>query len=243
MRLDHYSFYSQCTRIALRDVGRKKLPFAGYSVGRFGSPARRPTSSLTLSGTIRLRASRATARQAAVQAARRGVRDGSAKARTPGTASFPVVIGAGSHPFPFRTRKLSLLPPMVLRGKLCGRVGRCRHYSFKAAEFSGLFFCARQPPTVPRCRLFFCTRQSPPEHTVSRAAARAVSPLALRARATAAGACGRVGRCRDYLKAAVERWRLFFLYRQPPPEHTVTLVALLTGRPRALATAVGAVGE
>ena len=29
--------------------------------------------------------------------------------------SFPVVIGAGSHPFPFRTRKLSLFPPMVLR--------------------------------------------------------------------------------------------------------------------------------
>jgi len=25
-----------------------------------------------------------------------------------------VVIGAGSHPFPFRTRKLSLPPPMVL---------------------------------------------------------------------------------------------------------------------------------
>src|SRR5437762_1892065 len=40
--------------------------------------------------------------------------------------SMPVVIGAGSHPFPFRTRKLSLLPPMVLHGKLCGRVGRCR---------------------------------------------------------------------------------------------------------------------
>jgi hypothetical protein len=33
----------------------------------------------------------------------------------PQTLSFPVVIGAGSHPFPFRTRKLSLLPPMVLR--------------------------------------------------------------------------------------------------------------------------------
>jgi hypothetical protein len=29
---------------------------------------------------------------------------------------FPVVIGEGSHPFPFRTRKLSLLPPMVLHG-------------------------------------------------------------------------------------------------------------------------------
>ena len=43
----------------------------------------------------------------------------------PGTR-MPVVIGSGSHPFPFRTRKLSLLPPMVLHGKLCGRVGRCR---------------------------------------------------------------------------------------------------------------------
>ena len=39
-----------------------------------------------------------------------------------------MVIGSGSHPFPFRTRKLSLIPPMVLHGKLCGRVGRCRHY-------------------------------------------------------------------------------------------------------------------
>src|SRR5579863_5095723 len=49
----------------------------------------------------------------------------------PQAASMPVVTGAGSHPFPFRTRKLSLLPPMVLHGKLCGRVGRCRQ-SFRA---------------------------------------------------------------------------------------------------------------
>ncbi len=65
------------------------------------------------------------------------------KRETPGTAFslcarpqpqalFPVVIGEGSHPFPFRTRKLSLIPPMVLCGKLHGRVGRCRHYSTKA---------------------------------------------------------------------------------------------------------------
>src|SRR6187431_2358789 len=40
--------------------------------------------------------------------------------------SFPVAIGAGSHPFPFRTRKLSLLPPMVLPAQVGGRVGRCR---------------------------------------------------------------------------------------------------------------------
>jgi hypothetical protein len=46
----------------------------------------------------------------------------------PRQTSLPVVIGSGSHPFPFRTRKLSLIPPMVLYGKLYGRVGRCRHY-------------------------------------------------------------------------------------------------------------------
>src|SRR4029078_12391969 len=49
----------------------------------------------------------------------------------PRQLSLPVVIGSGSHPFPFRTRKLSLIPPMVLYGKLYGRVGRCRHYSFE----------------------------------------------------------------------------------------------------------------
>ena len=54
-----------------------------------------------------------------------------ARRRGPQAPSLPVVIGSGSHPFPFRTRKLSLIPPMVLHGKLCGRVGRCRHYSAK----------------------------------------------------------------------------------------------------------------
>src|SRR6478752_7287732 len=46
--------------------------------------------------------------------------------------AFPVVIGEGSHPFPFRTRKLSSLPPMVLHAKVCGRVGHCRDYFFKS---------------------------------------------------------------------------------------------------------------
>jgi hypothetical protein len=49
----------------------------------------------------------------------------------PRTTSFPVVIGAGFHPFPFRTRKLSLPPPMVLHAQVCGRVGRCRDYFFR----------------------------------------------------------------------------------------------------------------
>src|SRR5204863_6080860 len=55
---------------------------------------------------------------------------------------FPVVIGAGSHPFPFRTRKLSLLPPMVLRGQLRGRVGHCRGLIRQrpVAKATGLFY-------------------------------------------------------------------------------------------------------
>src|SRR5689334_16680549 len=41
---------------------------------------------------------------------------------------FPVVVSRGPHPFPSRTRKLSLLEPMVLRGQLRGRVGSRRDY-------------------------------------------------------------------------------------------------------------------
>jgi lipoyl-dependent peroxiredoxin len=39
---------------------------------------------------------------------------------------FPVVISKRLHPIPSRTRKLSSSEPMVLHGKPCGRVGRCR---------------------------------------------------------------------------------------------------------------------
>jgi hypothetical protein len=41
---------------------------------------------------------------------------------------FPVAISKRSHPIPFRTRKLSSSEPMVLLGRLSGRVGRCRDY-------------------------------------------------------------------------------------------------------------------
>src|SRR5262249_19698645 len=37
-----------------------------------------------------------------------------------------VAIAKGKHPVPFRTRKLSPSAPMVLRGRLRGRVGRRR---------------------------------------------------------------------------------------------------------------------
>src|SRR5687768_18404727 len=56
--------------------------------------------------------------------------------------SFPVILSAGSHPFPSRTRKLSLLEPMVLRGKLRGRVGSRRDYIESPRERSVLAgFC------------------------------------------------------------------------------------------------------
>src|SRR5215475_8216467 len=87
--------------------------------------------------------------------------------------TFPVILSTGSHPFPSRTRKLSLLEPMVLRGKLCGRVGSRRDY-FKArslirAGFSIGFRLGRAPspglsPTNPHWRIVFVTAN--PVHNV-----------------------------------------------------------------------------
>src|SRR5436190_22634640 len=37
---------------------------------------------------------------------------------------FWVTTARGTHPFPSRTRKLSLSAPMVLHARVCGRVGR-----------------------------------------------------------------------------------------------------------------------
>ena len=50
---------------------------------------------------------------------------------------FSVVLAKGSHPFPFRTRKLSLSAPMVLHGRLCGRVGRRRIRFWNAFILNG----------------------------------------------------------------------------------------------------------
>src|SRR5687767_6803950 len=44
---------------------------------------------------------------------------------------FPVIIERGSHPFPFRTRQLSLSSPMILSGQLFGKVGRRRDKFFE----------------------------------------------------------------------------------------------------------------
>jgi hypothetical protein len=67
------------------------------------------------------------------------VRSGSAPAiPLPGTLIFSVVIAKRSHPFPFRTRKLSSSAPMVLHGRLCGRVGRRRILTQKASMPHGI---------------------------------------------------------------------------------------------------------
>jgi hypothetical protein len=44
---------------------------------------------------------------------------------------FSVAIAKRRHPFPSRTRKLSSSAPMVLHGRLCGRVGRRRNFFIK----------------------------------------------------------------------------------------------------------------
>ena len=43
-------------------------------------------------------------------------------------AENPVTIARRSHLFPSRTQKLSSLAPMILGGKLPGKVGRCRFF-------------------------------------------------------------------------------------------------------------------
>ncbi len=55
---------------------------------------------------------------------------------------FPVAMAWGSHPFPFRTRKLSPTAPMVLPPRRGGRVGRRRDYIKSLLSNQGAFFVA-----------------------------------------------------------------------------------------------------
>src|SRR5713101_668257 len=67
---------------------------------------------------------------------------------------FPVVIERRSHPFPFRTRQLSSASPMILRGQLCGKVGR-RRDNTKAVGLkpNGLFLFSAERTMIPRERI------------------------------------------------------------------------------------------
>ncbi len=128
----------KCTQQAACDPWDEKLPFAGYSV----EPRERgfhlrqtKTSSAAESALYKIVwddpppppggcGATARFRGPAAPKLRKGAKAGPQATISP----FPVVIGEGSHPFPFRTRKLSPLPPMVLRAKVRGRVGHCRDY-------------------------------------------------------------------------------------------------------------------
>ena len=52
---------------------------------------------------------------------------------------FWVTIARGSHPFPSRTRKLSLSAPMVLHARVCGRVGSCPDKKKRPSESWAVF--------------------------------------------------------------------------------------------------------
>ncbi len=118
--------------------GRTRLPFVGYSV--VGWTLGVCPGSGTFCSSLTDRAEHAARPQ-----------------------GFPVAIGEGSHPFPCRTRQLSPLPPMVLHGQPCGRVGHCRDF-FQRLESDtrlGPLLCTRDRPascyagasTLPQWRL------------------------------------------------------------------------------------------
>jgi hypothetical protein len=67
----------------------------------------------------------------------------SRRGATRGTRSWPVTIARGPHPFPFRTRSLSLAARMVLPGRPGGRVRRRRPILRKPC-----------PGALLRCRAF-----------------------------------------------------------------------------------------
>jgi hypothetical protein len=70
--------------------------------------------------------------------------NGARMART--EPNFPVATAEGSHLFPFRTEKLSPPAPMVLHGRLCGRVGRRRESLRRPfAKAEGLFHYTMEP--------------------------------------------------------------------------------------------------
>ena len=54
-------------------------------------------------------------------------------------------MAVGSHPFPFRTRKLSPPAPMVLGRRLPGRVGRRRISQYEKGPFGGPFHVFPRP--------------------------------------------------------------------------------------------------
>ena len=68
---------------------------------------------------------------------------------------LPVAISKRPHPIPFRTRKLSSSEPMVLLGKLSGRVGRCRDFSPNRVHQTQCLECAGPKGREAECFVAF----------------------------------------------------------------------------------------
>ena len=94
------------------------------------------------------------------------------------TQKFPVAKSKRPHPIPSRTRKLSSSEPMVLHGKPCGRVGRCREIlrsrqgrtRARSRKWSGFFaLWPMRPPRSQRAGSAF-------RHLAALAAPRAMRP-------------------------------------------------------------------
>ena len=60
----------------------------------------------------------------------------------------PVTIAGRPHLFPSRTQKLSSLAPMILGGKLPGKVGRCRFF-ISIKTYDGIKNCAECEALAP----------------------------------------------------------------------------------------------
>ena len=75
----------------------------------------------------------------------------------------PVTIAGRLHLFPSRTQKLSSLAPMILGGKLPGKVGRCRFFITRKAPFRCFFFLlkTRQHLYFPKVRFSMMVSASP----------------------------------------------------------------------------------
>ena len=93
-------------------------------------------------------------RDATKKASRRSLAQRTQQSDAGSILQFPVVISTRLHPIPSRTRKLSSSEPMVLHGKPCGRVGRCRDFFPDATQWQ--LGPPRSPASTEAGLLFFC---------------------------------------------------------------------------------------
>ena len=121
-----------------------------------------------------------------------------------GRQKIPAVLPEGPHPIPSRTRKLRPPGPMVLQGKLCGRVGRRRELfgSPRASRcWLGGFFLPEALPSLALGFPMICMscHLAPP-------GPRGAQLARLKSKALWSRACSPVLSCRNCRARGVQRW-------------------------------------